>query len=81
MALLLKCIVSTLEVSTSMTAADGPVLGITLAAYADVDGRREDDMSQNAALQGGPASGNVLVEGVELFGIFCPSATLFATQL
>ena len=46
---------------------DGPVLTIILAANADVDGRREYDMAQNAALRAGPASGNILVKGVELF--------------
>ena len=44
---------------------DGPVLSITLAATADADRRREDDMTQNAALRGGPASRNVLVKGFE----------------
>ncbi len=46
---------------------DGPVLGIILAAAADSNGRREDDMAQNAALRGGPVSRNILVEGLELF--------------
>ena len=46
---------------------DGPVLSITLAATADADGRREDDMTQNAALRGGPASRNVLVKEFEHF--------------
>ena len=49
---------------------DGPVLSITPAATATTptfDGRRDDDMAQNAALQGSPASGNALVEGIELF--------------
>jgi hypothetical protein len=56
--------------SVDLGSDDGLVLGITLAtaaADADVDGRREDDMAQNAALRGRPASGNVLAEGVELF--------------
>ena len=35
---------------------DRPVLSITLTAATDADGRREDDMAQNAALWGGPAS-------------------------
>jgi len=48
---------------------NGPVLGIILAAAADtdVDERREYDMAQNAALRGGRASGNVLLERFELF--------------